>query len=257
MPANTHVYVSTPKEERRGRTSTVILSVLVAILATAGAFGFLFFYLPLIAEVTEARETNKKLLSEDESLRKKHKELEELMSAAAARVDELQSSQQGLVEELGRMKEIYDGLLGSLKTEIEAGNAEIIQKGGRVYVKLKDAILFPSGESQLNQEGFAVLDRIGSILRTLRGKQVVIEGHTDDRPIGEALKTRYPTNWELSTARAVSVLHYFVDRWGLDPGLLSAAGYAEFRPVTTNSTDEGRARNRRIEIVILPIEKGL
>ncbi len=261
MSANTHVYVSSSKEGREpgaysaSRKSVVILAVLLSILVTSAAFAFFFLYLPLLAEVEEMRGGHQQLLDENESLKKKNKELQDMMSAAVTKVDELQSSQLGLVEELARMKEIYNGLLGSLKAEIEAGNAEITQgPGGRVYVKLKDKILFPSGESQLNTEGYAVLDRIGTILRTLRGKQVVIEGHTDDRPIGAFLKGRFPTNWELSTTRALSVLHYFVDRWGLDPALLSAAGYAEFRPVAANSTEEGRARNRRIEMAILPIE---
>jgi len=253
MSANTHVHISSSGDGRRSR-AVPILAVLLSIIVTAGAFVFIFLYLPFLTEYTEMKETHQKLLDENQSLTKKNSELQDMVSAAINKVDELQSSQLGLVEELAKMKDVYNSLLGSLKEEIEAGNAEIVQEGGRVFIKLKDAILFASGESNLNEEGYAVLDRIGTILRTLRGKQVVIEGHTDDRPIGESIKGRFPTNWELSTGRALSVLHYFVDRWGLDPALLSAVGYAEFRPVVPNSTEEGRARNRRIEIAILPMD---
>lgn len=255
MTASGHSF-NPPRSDGGGKASVILLSIFLILLAGGAIVFFVLFYLPLLAEVSDLKSSQQKLLAENDSLRNKSKEIQDMMSAALSRVDELQSNQLGLVEEITKMKDVYDGLVGNLKPEIEAGNAEIVQKGGRVYVKLKDAILFPSGEAQLNKAGYAVLDRIGIILRTLRGKQVVIEGNTDDRPIGGALQGRFSTNWELSTARALSVLHYFVDRWGLDPSLLSATGFAEFRPVASNATEEGRAKNRRIEIAILPIDKG-
>jgi len=94
-----------------------------------------------------------------------------------------------------------------------------------------------------------------SILKDVKDKRIQIEGHTDNVPIVSALKKRFPTNWELSTARATEVVRYLQEQGGLDPKLLSATGYAEYQPVAANDTDEGKRKNRRIEIVLLPLLK--
>jgi chemotaxis protein MotB len=103
-------------------------------------------------------------------------------------------------------------------------------------------------------EGRAVLDRVAEILVKVEGKQIRIEGHTDDVPIGPGLMDRFPTNWELSTARATTVVRYLTEQGGLEAVKLSAAGYSQYRPVASNETPEGKARNRRIAIVLIPEE---
>lgn len=116
-----------------------------------------------------------------------------------------------------------------------------------------EKILFDSGSAEIKKEGKKVLDRVVEILKNVKDRQINIEGHTDNVPISPRLAQKFPTNWELSTARATNVVRYLQEK-GIDPALLSATGYAEYRPVSPNDTEEGRAKNRRIEIVLVPLE---
>jgi chemotaxis protein MotB len=102
-------------------------------------------------------------------------------------------------------------------------------------------------------EGLVVLGKVIEILKTVNDKSIRIEGHTDNKPIMGPLTQRYPTNWELSAARAITVSRY-LEKQGIAPGLLSASAFGEFKPVADNTTPEGRAKNRRIEIVLVPKE---
>jgi chemotaxis protein MotB len=92
-------------------------------------------------------------------------------------------------------------------------------------------------------------------LKDVKDKRIQVEGHTDNVKIFSSGKSMYPTNWELSVARATQVVRYLQEQGGLDPKLLSATGYSEYQPVAPNDTDEGKAKNRRIEIVLLPLLK--
>jgi len=114
-----------------------------------------------------------------------------------------------------------------------------------VVVTFSDSVLFAPGSSELKPEIYAVLEKLSKLLSSVPGK-VAIEGHTDNVPISSS---KYSSNWELSTARAASMLHFFIQK-GIDPARYSIAGYAEFRPLESNATEEGRAKNRRVEIVI-------
>ncbi len=114
-----------------------------------------------------------------------------------------------------------------------------------VVVTFSDSVLFASGSAELKPEIYAVLEKLSKLLSTLPGR-FAIEGHTDNVPISSP---KYSSNWELSTARAASMLHFFIEK-GIDPAKYSVAGYAEFRPLESNATEEGRQKNRRVEIVI-------
>jgi len=114
-------------------------------------------------------------------------------------------------------------------------------------VSLGEGGFFDSGSDQIKPEGRAILDTIAAELASV-GNHVRVEGHTDNVPIRNS---RFPSNWELSTSRATAIVAYLVVRFGLPPGSLSAAGYAEYRPVAGNDTEAGRARNRRVDLVIL------
>jgi chemotaxis protein MotB len=116
-----------------------------------------------------------------------------------------------------------------------------------------EAILFDSGKAEVKQEGLVVLGKVIEILRTVNDKSIRIEGHTDNKPIVGPLMQRYPTNWELSAARAINVARY-LQKQGIEPATLSAAAFGEFKSVADNATAEGRAKNRRIEIVLVPKE---
>jgi chemotaxis protein MotB len=157
-------------------------------------------------------------------------------------------------EEVLAMKGTYENLLENMKSEIEKGKITITQLRGRLKVNMLDEILFDSGETTINPQGIEVLKRVGKILLKVKDKIINIEGHTDNVPIGAELSKKYPTNWELSVARATNVARYLQEKSGINPTLLSVTGYGEYNPVATNETEEGRAKNRRIEIVLIPRE---
>ena len=113
-----------------------------------------------------------------------------------------------------------------------------------VTVHLADEILFGSGEAELSKHGKEVLTRVGDVLKPLTDKQILVGGHTDDAPIHTA---HFASNWELSTARAVNVVHHLTDVVGVDPRKLTAAGYSQYHPRGSD-----RAQNRRIEILLIP-----
>jgi len=117
----------------------------------------------------------------------------------------------------------------------------------QIRVKMQAPILFRSGEAGLNENAKTALDPLGAVLLTLNN-DFVVEGHTDSIPIGNS---PYKTNWELSVGRADSVIEYFFKKYSIPQERFLAAAYGEFRPLGDNKTKEGRARNRRIEIVIL------
>ena len=141
-----------------------------------------------------------------------------------------------------------------MKEEIEQGQIVITELKGKLTVDVVDKILFDSGQAEIKPEGLAVLKRVVDILITVTDKTIRVEGHTDNVPIKGALAKRYPTNWELSAARAITVTRY-LEKEGLDPALLSAAAFGEYQPVADNETAEGRAKNRRIAIILLPKEE--
>jgi len=116
-----------------------------------------------------------------------------------------------------------------------------------------DKILFASGQSEVMKEGLAVLKRVIDILKNVKDKAIRVEGHTDNVKIKGSLARVYPTNWELSAARAINVTKY-LQQQDIDPALLSATAFGEYKPIANNTTSEGRAKNRRIAIILLPKE---
>ena len=157
-------------------------------------------------------------------------------------------------EEIQEMRSTYDDLLVDMRAEIDKGKITITQLEGKLKVNMLDEILFDSGETKIKPEGIEVLKRVGKVLLNVKDQTISIEGHTDNVPIGPDLVKRYPTNWELSAARATSVARYLQDKSGVDPHLISATGYGQYQPIASNQTEKGRARNRRIEIVLVPKE---
>lgn len=123
--------------------------------------------------------------------------------------------------------------------------AEMDKRG--VVIRVADTLLFDTGKAEIRPEAKEVLSKVGGILADLN-RPVKVEGHTDNEPIKTA---HYPSNWELSTDRASVIVRYFIDVSKMEPSRLSTSGYAEFRPIGSNSTPEGRAKNRRVDIVVL------
>ena len=155
-------------------------------------------------------------------------------------------------EEIRRLRGTYDDLVKDLQTEIKQGQIKVTQIRDKLSVNLVEKVLFASGHAEVKSQGQTVLKKVGNILRDVKGKEIRIEGYTDDVPIGESLRKKFPSNWELSTQRATNVLRFLQDEAGVDGAHLSAVGYGPFRSVADNKTPEGRAENRRIAIVLVP-----
>lgn len=144
--------------------------------------------------------------------------------------------------------ETYRQLFAKLKKLIDAGTIKVSFRKGRMIVELASAILFDSGKIELKEQGQKALDEIVLALQSLNDRDFMVAGHTDTDPI----KTKkFRSNWELSTARAVVVVDYMISK-GYPAANLGAAGFAEIDPVSPNDTPEGKALNRRIEIVLMP-----
>ncbi len=156
-------------------------------------------------------------------------------------------------EESRRASKTYEDLLVKMKGEIDRGQMTISELKGKLTVNMVDAVLFDSGKADVKTEGQAILQKIVSIVKDVKDKAIRVEGHTDNVRIIGMLAKKFPTNWELSAARATNVAR-FLQEQGIDPAHLSTAAYGEYKPVAGNDTPEGKAKNRRIEIVLVPKE---
>lgn len=154
-------------------------------------------------------------------------------------------------KEIEALKRTYDSLEKSLKDEISQGKVQIERAKGKLTMKVAEELFFDTGKAEIKTDGKSVLIRIGTILKKIPEKNIRIEGHTDNIRIISTLRLKYPTNWELGSARATTVARFLQDEVGIDPLRLSAASYGEYRPIATNRTERGRANNRRIEIVLI------
>ncbi len=147
-------------------------------------------------------------------------------------------------QELEKKSSEYESLSKSLSSEIQAGRIQISELQGKMTVRLAEKVLFPSGSATLNKEGKATLAKVADAFKDLKNRIVRVEGHTDNVPIKSV---KFPSNWELSAARAIAVVRFLQEN-GVDPSKLAAAGYGEYQPIASNDSPEGRSQNRRIEI---------
>lgn len=210
-----------------------------------------------------------KLSSELEATQKERAKSDEALAASEARVHELEKKVAELSAlndslaqtkdklekaraELEKKSEQYESLAQSLKEEIKTGKIELSELKGRMVVKMKDKILFSSGSVKINPEGQAALVKVAEALKDVPGKLIRVEGHTDDVPTDP--KGPFPSNWELSTTRALEVVKLLQEK-GVPAGKLSAVGYGEHHPIASNRTPQGKSQNRRIEIVLAPEEQ--
>jgi chemotaxis protein MotB len=153
--------------------------------------------------------------------------------------------------ELQESSKARRNLVDRLQKEISEGSIKISQIKNKLTVQIVDKILFSSGSSDVTNKGKTVLAKVSAVLKSVKENDIRIEGHTDNVPIGPRIKKKFPTNWELSTSRATHVVRFLTEQ-GVDPNNLIAIGLSQYRPVASNDTDEGKQRNRRIEIVLFP-----
>ena len=180
------------------------------------------------------------------------KEREQLRQEQSQLAATLERERLAKEEEIARLTRTQEALSKSLQDEISKGNITIQQVRDRLTINMVDRVLFDSGQAQVKPAGMKVLKQVGDVLNQISDKQIRIEGHTDNVPISSKLQDRFKTNWELSTARATTVVRYLIDQGGVYRQYLSAVGYADTHPLASNDSEEGRSSNRRIEIVLYP-----
>ena len=201
---------------------------------------------------------NKKLEAENKDLKDKIAELEDEIKNLNDQLEQL-AKEAGLTkkeldelraEKAKRMKElqVYKDLFARLKELVDAGTIKLQFRRGRVVVKMASEILFASGKSQLKDEAAAALTTVAEALAQVPDRDFLAAGYTDNVPIKTA---KFSNNWELSTARAISVVTFMIEH-GMPADRIGAAGFGENDPIGDNSTDEGKALNRRIEIILMP-----
>jgi chemotaxis protein MotB len=172
-------------------------------------------------------------------------------SKLAASVEDMQAALAELKRQRAQAEAraaVYRSVLAKFKEMIDNGKLQVKIVDGRMVLQLQTDILFTSGSAKLSTEGALVIQQVGKLLSELPDRRFQVEGHTDNVPINT--KT-YPSNWELASARAINVVKEMVAA-GMPDSHVSAAAFAETRPTASNQTEEGRALNRRIEIVLVP-----
>jgi chemotaxis protein MotB len=165
---------------------------------------------------------------------------------------ELSKSAQAKEDEIAELKGISDKIQDKMKDEIAHGDIHLEQAGSRLRVVLADKVLFDPGEVQVCKRGEGVLTRVAEVLAGTPDQQIQVSGHTDRAPINGKLAAQYPTNWELSVARATNVVRFLAEKAKLPAQKLVASGQGEYQPIASNKSSAGRARNRRIEILLTP-----
>jgi len=222
-----------------------MVTLLVMGLIVVGGLGYYFYDL------------NKKAKVENTDLTLKIERLEKEKALVTNQLEEkIVKISNEKEEEIDKLKGTYDTLVSDMKEEIEQGQIKITKLVDRLSVSMVDKILFPSGRAEITPEGLKVLERVGNVLKNAKDKVIRVEGHTDNVPITGKLQETYPTNWELSSARAINVVRFLQEKVGIDPSDLRAVGMSEYHPVASNDTPDGCSQNRRIEITLIPKIEG-
>jgi chemotaxis protein MotB len=162
-------------------------------------------------------------------------------------VNRLQSE---VKEEREKTDQLEDDLKNVLADLEETEQVCLEETEGCQRITMSDAATFASGSTALTSQGKKIIDTIWGVLDEYPDRRILIEGHTDNVPIAPKFRDRFRSNWDLSTARALAVLHYIMQTKKTDPGRISIIGYGEHQPIADNSTEEGRSKNRRVVITI-------
>lgn len=228
------------------KRSWIIASVL-SVLLVVGLIGFTAWQSRRAlehaeSELADARAASERAQAQLDALKKETEE-------ARAKIEELRQEK----EQAGKLQK---NLEDEMRAALESKDVTISQLQGKLTVTILDRILFDSGEAELRGEGERVLRQIAAVLAQYPKRQIHVIGHTDNVPIRAGSRGRYASNWELSTARATSAVRFLQEKAAVDPHRLGAVGYGEFHPIADNATADGRAKNRRIALVVLPEELG-
>jgi len=180
----------------------------------------------------------------------RYKKLEEKYNACQGKIGQTEKEKADLLASEQQSKTTYDQLMSQLQKEVSEGQVMIRQYEDKLTVNVAEKIFFDSGSAELKPGGKELLKKLGRIVKGLADKVIRVEGHTDNVPIAKLLRPTYPTNWELSAARAITVVRFLQDSAGVPPKMLLAAAFGPYQPIAPNDTPENKQKNRRIEIVL-------
>lgn len=202
-----------------------------------------------LSDSKSALEKQKDDLSQQKTAAEKQaSDMAEMAAQLKAQKDALQAEKDALVKAAAEKQAQYDSLVGDLKKEVSEGNLKITQYKNMLTVDVADKILFDSGKAAIKADGKAVLQKVGEALAK-SDKYIRVVGHTDNVPL--SANAAYASNWDLSAARATTVVRFLQEQAKLDPQRLMAAGRGEYAPVAPNDTPANKQKNRRIEITLL------
>lgn len=198
-----------------------------------------------------ALESERKSLQQEKALLEKDKAaLEREQAMLRAQNDALEGERMKLLEASKQSQAQYDSLARELNQEVQKGQLQVRQYKDMLTVDVAEQLFFDSGRATLKDTGKEVLKKVAAAIMSYDDKAIRVVGHTDNVPISGALQKTYASNWELSVARATTVVR-FLQESGIEPGRLVATGRAEYAPVAENDSPEGRQKNRRIEITLI------
>jgi chemotaxis protein MotB len=239
---------------KKGKRGLLGWLLFVLVLGLAGAFVY-YLYLPLRkaraaleADLESARQRERKLALGLKQSEARFLGLEQDLGKVSGELRQTVAEKEKVEAEL---KGLQDDLAKKLEPEIQEGNVRIRRRGPDLVLDMADQILFETGQAELSESGHKVLAGVAQSVRELDKYTLEVAGHTDATRIANpATQERFPTNWELSTARATNVVRFLQERGKIPGSRLGAAGFAEFRPADSNATEAGRQKNRRIEILL-------
>jgi chemotaxis protein MotB len=245
-----------PARRRRSRAGCLGWVLLVLVLGAVAAL-VKYVHLPLRAEkarleqqLRDAGEREKRLKKDLADAQAHAADVEAKQGELSGKLAETQAEREKLE---GELKRVQDELSSILEPQIHAGNVRIKRVGRELVVDVADQVLFDSGQAEVSEPGQKILAQVAPSLLGLKGYTIEVAGHTDrTRVVNPETRERFPTNWELSTARATNVVRFLEERGKVPGSRLEAAGFAEFRPVAGNATADDRAKNRRIELILIP-----
>ena len=214
------------------------------------------------SELSKSEDQNRPLSKEVKKLRTQNTYLKNINQQQQKNIKTLErelKKRRSIIQLQGKVIQLLDDtkktIETSLKDQIAAQEIEVVEIDDKLKVIFIDKILFDSGSVEINPRGKELLRITAESLKEAGNQDIIVEGHTDNVPLGPVLQKRFRSNWDLSTARAAAVTRFFQQEGGIRPERLSARGYSFYRPVASNKTDEGRRQNRRIEIILGPSEK--
>ena len=201
-------------------------------------------------EIAAVQQEKAALEKQNTDLNQKVSSLEQQNAAAQQKVGSLEQEKASLAASSQQSQKQYEELVQNLSKEVEKGELQVKQYKNMLSVDLAEQIFFDSGKATLKKGGKAVLKKVGDALKGYENKIIRVVGHTDNVPVAKSLQKTFPSNWDLSVARATNVVRFLQDV-GVPPEQMVSSGRAEYDPVAPNDTPEGRQKNRRIEIMLI------